>query len=228
MPLSPPNGVFSMFGAREICAVAGSALQIEQQISAIEKAFPDEPGLVFDLCRSMIESVCRTVLSDRGETFNLGFKDLLERTYKAIDVLPSSFTGDASLKDDIIKLHSGLEAVIFGLTNLRHKAGLASHGKVATTPSLDRAHALLAARSADALVHFIYAAHKGIVPPPPDPKLELDDNKDFNEYLDSSNEPVRISGLGYTPSEVLFSVDHQAYRDLLANFEAEGLEESTV
>lgn len=52
--------------------------------------------------------------------------------------------------------------------------------------------------------------------------LEYRANPDFNEWLDEQCEPVRILALPpYRPSDVLFNVDQEAYRDLLADYEAD-------
>jgi len=40
----------------------------------------------------------------------------------------------------------------------------------------------------------------------------------FNDYVDELHEQVRIFDLTYRPSEVLFHVDREAYRDILAGF----------
>ncbi len=50
-------------------------------------------------------------------------------------------------------------------------------------------------------------------------RLEYKDNEGFNSYVDGSNEQVQIFELTYRASEVLFLVDQQAYRDLLASYE---------
>ena len=43
---------------------------------------------------------------------------------------------------------------------------------------------------------------------------------DFNEWIDEQNQIVRIFTLEYKPSEVLFGIDQEAYRDLLTDYEA--------
>jgi hypothetical protein len=50
-------------------------------------------------------------------------------------------------------------------------------------------------------------------------RFEYDDNEDFNAYLDEENDEVRVFDLTYRPSEVLFAVDLEAYRDLLSGYD---------
>jgi hypothetical protein len=40
-------------------------LHIEEQVAAIELAVVEKPGLAFDLAKTLIESVCRTILAER-------------------------------------------------------------------------------------------------------------------------------------------------------------------
>jgi hypothetical protein len=48
---------------------------------------------------------------------------------------------------------------------------------------------------------------------------EYGDHSDFNEWIDDQCVPVQILSLPpYRPSDVLFNVDQEAYRDLLADF----------
>jgi hypothetical protein len=42
----------------------------------------------------------------------------------------------------------------------------------------------------------------------------------FNSYIDDANEQVQVFDLTYRASEVLFFVDQQAYRDILADHES--------
>ncbi|MFN3626064.1 MAG: hypothetical protein ACK4TP_18675, partial [Hyphomicrobium sp.] len=55
---------FTMHGARE--AMANGLAHIEEQVSALERAVIENPGLAFDLAKTLIESLCRRVLDDRG------------------------------------------------------------------------------------------------------------------------------------------------------------------
>ena len=53
---------FVMRGARD--AAAHGVEHIEEQIHALELAVAENPGLVFDLAKTLIESICRTVLGE--------------------------------------------------------------------------------------------------------------------------------------------------------------------
>jgi len=75
-------------------------------------------------------------------------------------------------------------------------------------------------------VCFLYKAHCRYSGTPPIRLLEYGDRPDLNDYIDSSNEPVRVFDLEYRPSEVLFFTDRQAYTEIAAGFSPESTPDS--
>ena len=59
---------FAMHGARD--AIASGLVHIEQQVRSLEQAVVETPGLAFDLAKTLVESVCRTVLSERAIAYS--------------------------------------------------------------------------------------------------------------------------------------------------------------
>lgn len=105
---------------------------------------------------------------------------------------------------------------------MRNAFGFASHGSDGPRPVMEGVQALLVAQAADAIIGFLYRVHRQDLTRPKSVMLEYRANPDFNEWLDEQCEPVRILALPpYRPSDVLFNVDQEAYRDLLADYEAE-------
>jgi hypothetical protein len=64
----PAASEFTMHGAR--AAMAGGLFHIEEQIKGIERAVVENPGLAFDLAKTLIESACRTILTERSVAFD--------------------------------------------------------------------------------------------------------------------------------------------------------------
>jgi hypothetical protein len=93
---------------------------------------------------------------------------------------------------------------------------------------MESMQALLAAHAADAIVGFLHRVHTQERTTVVGPQLEYNTNEDFNSYIDEANEQVQIFELTYRASEVLFMVDRQAYRELLADYEPEGPEPGVV
>lgn len=211
-----------MHGAREVIELSGGALPIHEQVHAIESGMQTSPSLVFDLSRALVESTCKTILEERGRNpIPSRFNDLLKATYTATSLVPSSMGDDEVTCKKMEELIAGFEGVISAISHLRHTFGVCSHGKTPSASSLEAAHALLAARSADAIVHFLYSAHKFFFAPIPETPLDLMENKDFNEYVDSLYEPIELLGGSYQASEILYRVDEFAYREALASFQVE-------
>jgi hypothetical protein len=217
-----------MHGARSVLVMAGPAVHLEQQINAIEGAVADAPGLAADLARTLVETVCKTILTDRGTPDNdtMGFKDLLGATYDVLELAPDVGEGTAGALA-LKQLLRNLDDAILGISLLRHAEGVASHGKDAYVQPLEELRAEFAARAADALVCFLYKSHRQALGVPPTRLVEYEDHGDLNDYIDSSNHPVRLFGLQYQPSEVLYYVDREAYLDLLVNFSPSGSEQES-
>ena len=210
---------FQMHGAREILQLSAGATTIERHIEALEEAVESNPSLAFDLARSLVESVCKTILTDRGDNpEQLGFKELLKKTYLAIQLVPDSHVTKPQVIENLQNIIEGFETVIQALTNLRHSEGMASHGKDAYADQLEAAQARLAAQSADVIVRYLYMAHKNYQVPAKARGLRYEDNPPFNKYIDESNGAVQIFELSYQPSEVLFELDEDAYRSALSEF----------
>jgi len=212
---------FTMIGTREVLALMPGALHIERQIEALEGAVNENAGLAFDVAKTLIETVCKTLLRDRGQTVSddLELPRLFRDTLANLRLLPDSRSGAAEVRSSLKKTLGGLITVIQGVCELRNAEGFASHGKYAYVLPLDSVQALLVARAADAIVHFLFAAHKHYASTSPERRLVYDEQGKLNNFIDEANESVEIFEYTYRPSEVLFQVDLEAYRELMASLD---------
>lgn len=213
--------VFIMHGAR--AAVAGGMLHIEEQVKALELAVVGNTGLAFDLAKMLVESACKTIITERGGTYDKD--DDLSRLFRmvkqSVPFLPTARAGDAGARRSLEQTLNGLSTSLQGVCELRNACGFASHGSDGPRPPMEWVQALLVAQAADAIIGFLYRAHRQDFSRPKTVLLEYGDNSEFNTWLDDQCEPVRILSLPpYRPSDVLFSVDLEAYRDLLTDFQA--------
>jgi hypothetical protein len=203
--------------------MAGSLPHIEEQIKAIERAVVENPGLTFDLAKTVVESACKTILSERKIPF--ASDDDLPRLFKTVTaslpLLPVAASNEAEARRSLAQTLSGLHTALQGVCELRNAYGFASHGSEGPRPVMESVQALLAAQAADAIVGFLHRVHREERAALPGIRLQYDDSAAFNEYVDEANEVVRIFDLEYRPSEVLFNVDQEAYRDILADFASE-------
>ena len=203
--------------------MAAGLPHIEEQIKGVEQAVTENTGLAFDLCKTLVESACKTILRERAIAFSNDddIQTLFRTATQQLPFLPASAASDAEAGRSLRQTISGLHAALQGVCELRNSHGFASHGRDRKPPPMEEAQAFLVARTADAIVGFLYHVHKQERPVPSGIRLEYDNNPGFNEYIDLVNDPVQIFDLEYRPSEVLFGIDQAGYRDALTGFSAE-------
>ena len=211
---------FQMQGART--AIASGLVHISRQVTALEEAIHSEPGLAFDLAKVLVESVCKTLLTDLGISFAVD--EDLPKLYRLvtsnIPLLPTAASAEVSARESVKRALGGMSAALGAICELRNAYGFASHGSDVERVTLESTEALLAAQSADAIIGFLYANHVRLRKEPTPPAPTYQDLSTFNRYIDDQNEIVRVFDLEYQPSEVLFYVDREAYNDQLAGFAA--------
>ena len=209
---------FAMVGAREV--VTSGMPHIEKQVVAIEAAVTENPGLAFDLSKTVIESVCKAILTERGHGYDEAWDlpRLLKETAGKLRLVPEACAADPDAAAKLRKTLGGLQTTVQGICELRNTHGFASHGKDASVPQLELTQALLVARSADTIVNFLFHVHREYGNSIPPPRLEYARHFEFNDYVDDTNDAVRIFEVEYRPSEVLFAVDQDAYRNYLASY----------
>lgn len=212
------NEPFQMAGARGILERAGGAIQIRQQVEAIEEAIHDRPAMVFDLAKALVETICKTILDELGVGYDNNFDapKLLRETLIRLRLFPSGHESPSDVTDSIKKTVNGLMTTVQGLCDLRTREGMASHGREAFSANLEPVQALLAASAADTVAGFLWNVHKSYSPVGRPERLSYEDNSEFNEWVDQIHEPfVMIFELPYKHSEILFHLDRQAYGDAL-------------
>lgn len=234
MAVTTGQSDFVMHSAR--MAIAGGLIHIEEQVKALERAVTENTGLAFDLAKTLVESACKTIITERGQTFDKD--DEVGKVFKSatqsLPFLPSAMASNTSARKSLGQTLGGLNTALQGVCELRNAYGFASHGSDGPRQTMEEVHAILAAQTADAIVGFLYRVHCADLARPMTPRLEFDDNPEFNEWIDEGNDLVRILDLPpYRPSEVLFNVDQQAYRDQLSQYgeedeEGAGSDDETI
>lgn len=220
MLTSPSAGSFQMYGAREV--LDARAAHIEQQIVALEQAVTTNPGLAFDLAKTLLESTCKTVLSECKAGYDGAWElpRLLKETLTQLRLVPIALDGDKEVADSLRKTAGGLQTAIQGICELRNTFGFASHGKDGAFQQLESVQAMLAARAADTIVSFLLRIHRGYGSEDATGVLAYEDHPDFNERIDEIHAPVRILSEEFAPSRVLFDLAPEPYRIHLAEFRA--------
>ena len=207
--------VFTMSGARGVLIRLKGAGHMQQQIELIETSVVTYPNNVFDIAKALVETCCKTILTDRSVAYDKDsdlpqlFRSLLEN----IRMVPEDHSGDSELQGKVRKLVGATQAMVTALCELRNHAGMSSHGKDAFEIALLPAQALFAARTADALVSYLFTMHLDHTGPRDGARRRHSDMPDFNAYVDDLHSKVTIFTYEYSASEVLFEVDRSAYDD---------------
>ena len=211
---------FQMVGARAAVLHGPIAEAIEKQIHAIENALESVPDFAFDLSKTLVESVCKTVLADMGQPADPSWEapKLLKETTNRLALLPRNHPDPAKARDSVEKTIRGLLQTIQGLCELRNSYGMASHGRDSFSARLDLRQATLAAQAADTIVSFLYRIHRDALMQTPGARVYYEDHTDFNEAFDRDNEVIRLGELELLPSRVLFHADREAYRAALNEY----------
>ncbi len=219
----------SLSGMQEVVRLSGDPQFLKTQVALLESAVNESPELAIDISRAIVETVCKTILLDRGITVQdkwlSNTPTLFENTLDCLMLLPDEHRTNTKAKAGVDNLCKGLNNLLLGICQIRNAFGNTSHGKDSYTPAIDPIYAHLAARAADSLVNFLYRAHRLFPANASKRRLFLEDNKAFNEYLDEIFQPVEVMGLVFRMSEVLFNVDSQAYREALIEYESDALSE---
>ena len=212
---------FVMHGARD--AIAGGLFHIEEQVKGIELAVIENPGLAFDLAKTVVESTCRTVLGERSIPFS--DDDDLPKLFKTastnLPFLPSTANDATETRKSLSKTLGGLSTAIQGICELRNQCGFASHGAGSPRPAMESVQALLAAEAADTIVGFLHRVHRQHRPSKTAQRPSYKDNPAFNDHVDEAHGALRIFGVELRPSEVLYAMEPESYRVFLAEFEPE-------
>lgn len=222
-----PTSRFQMVGTRSAILDSPIAEPIERQIDAIENSLESVPDFAFDLSKTLVESVCKTVLADIGQLAdpNWDTPRLLRETTNRLNLLPRNHPGGAATRGSVEKTIRGMLQTIQGLCELRNNYGMASHGRDAFSDRLDLRQATLAAQAADTIVSFLYRIHRDALRQTPGVRVHYEDQHDFNEAFDRDNELIRLGELELLPSRVLYHVDIEAYKAALNDFISERDEE---
>lgn len=214
-------GPFVMRGARE--AMAGGLAHIDQAVTGIEQAVVENPALAFDLARTLVESVCRTILAERkvGYSMDDDLPKLFKTTSNLLPFLPPTASGEAQVRRSLAQTLSGLNMAICGICELRNRCGFASHGSDNARPPMEATQALLAAEAADTIVGFLHRCHQQDRTPAPSPQVLYEENSAFNDSVDQVHGPIRIFDVEFRPSEILFQMEPETYRVYLAEYDGE-------
>jgi hypothetical protein len=134
---------------------------VAQQITRMESALYNDPGLAIGTAKELVETCCRTILHERGVQVgrNMDLPQLVKLTSKELELTPSDIPEKSKASDTIRRLLSNLATITQGITELRNEYGT-GHGKNHDAKGLTSRHAKLAVGAASTLAVFLIETHR--------------------------------------------------------------------
>lgn len=148
-------------------AVARDALSgadagyVAQQITRMEAAVQNDPGLAIGTAKELVETCCTTILLERGVEIprNPDLQQLVKLTSRQLELTPADIPERAKASATIKRLLSNLATITQAIAELRNQYGT-GHGKEATARGLSSRHAKLAVGAASTLAVFLVETHR--------------------------------------------------------------------
>lgn len=173
-------------------------------VDIIERNVSTNPTLCVETCKSLIEGICKTILTNKNVSVSntIKFHALVENTINAI------LDTDETYRSDIIDLGRRIGSVSQKLGEIRNSTGFVSHGMDVLNPKLTETLSMFACRITDTLGGFILNCYNNNRIVSVDHRIHYEDCRPFNDYFDDVN-PMPF---GLLASLALFEQDYEAYK----------------
>lgn len=183
----------------------------------IETYRASSPGLVIENCKSLVESIFKTILVEADSKTEADLKDCdIGNLYKQVKKV--LFFEEKGYLNIIGSFSSAI-------SEFRNKLGETSHGKDIYTLENNRTalfddEILFLLSTTDNISYFLLSYYKNLYPAYAEKRkeLEYEDNQEFNEWFDETEEAVSLGGVSLSPSRVLFDGDTEAYKTSLSEY----------
>lgn len=141
--------------------VSLDAKNLNDQIRRMEQSVDTDPSLAIGTAKELIETCCKTILTERGKTIpnNLKMPTLVRETIKELKLAPEDVPETARGSDIIKNILHNLSTIGIHISELRGLYGT-GHGKIAKEKGLMPRHARLAVGAASTLVTFLFETNK--------------------------------------------------------------------
>lgn len=137
------------------------APELQRQIDRMRSSVQEDPGLAIGTAKELVETVCKTILSDRkcdvDPAWDIG--RLVKEARQSLSLLPSDIQDSAKGAESIKRLLNTLGSVVTGVAELRNLYGT-GHGKHGRTKGVLPRHARLAVGAAATLATFLLETHE--------------------------------------------------------------------
>jgi len=135
--------------------------ELQRQVERMRNAVDDDPALAIGTAKELIETTCKTILTDRDITFSTSadLPELLKLTRKTLQLLPDDIPDGAKGAEAIRRLLASLGTIGQGLGEVRNLYGT-GHGKHGRSSKIPTRIARLAVNSAATLAVFLFETNR--------------------------------------------------------------------
>ena len=214
-----PDRPFELHCCRQLLERYPASTSLRPAVEVIERTIQDEPGIAFTHCRGLLETVCVTILKDRGNEVPPNPKPnwLMSQTLQTLQ-LTALNPDDKVAEDGVASILRGLNSLVDGVVALRNSQGVGPHGRDALESVLSVDYAMLTATAVDAAVGLIFRLHQEQIGRDPINHLRFGTHEDFDSFLDSKYSEIEIEEVAISASRALHHQDPLAYRKSLVEF----------
>lgn len=178
------------------------------KIEVIENCMQSNPSLCVETCKSLIEGICKSILSNKGINYkkDIDFHVLVKQTIESIINVEERF------RSDLAELGRRISAVSQKLGNLRDNAGFASHGLDILNPGLTETVSIFSCKITDTIGGFILSSYANNRSINRDQRIHYSECSGFNIFFDDLN-PITMGYISLSASEALYQQDYEAYKE---------------
>lgn len=204
-----------LHGVRQI-QLEWQSSHLEEIVAVIETGLREESDTAIDGAKCLIESVCKTILTERGH--DIGKTEspgtLIRKTTQALQI------SDEDGGDSLQQMIRGMTGAADGLEAMRNAFGPLGHGRDAKHGKLGDWHRLMAVRTAETIVVLLYEAHCARTTNLRYTRADFDEENPDNTKIDrladiqidqDTREVVINEAYRYRPSQILYDLDREGY-----------------
>ena len=217
--MATPDRPFELHSCRQLFELYASSMSLRPAVEVIERTIHREPGIAFAHCRGLLETVCVTILRDRGTEIPENSKPnwLMTQAAKSLE-LTALEPDDKDAEHGVASVLKGLNLLVDGVVALRNSQGVGPHGRDALANVLSVDYAILTATAVDAAIGLMFRLHQEQIGRDPVNHLRFGVHADYDEYLDREYADIVIEEVPISASQALYNQDRLAYRKGLVEF----------
>jgi hypothetical protein len=199
---------------------SGRYLRFNLNIQELEKAIEEKnSNRVLEASKSLIESVCKTILGDLGIKFD-NSHDLPKIVKITVDGLPFTKSLNQQDAEKTKTMCGNIITLSKTIGEFRNIYGTLSHGRdIENEEHVEEIISRLIYGSTDIVCSYLIELHTNFSKLKDFKRLDYEDYEDFNSYFDELQETeIIIGALTFKPSKVLFNEDFEAWKEELLEF----------